>query len=195
MKKFNFIIGKRQIVIVALLVTLAVAAFLNWQFATGDQAVTVMDVGDKSSNNEEDKENKNNTQNYGEAELVNKNENNKSNFIKQAKLDRAASYDEEIENITKLMNSNNLTEEDKDKFIEQSMEIATKKENETTIENEIKSKDFVDDSIVYIENKNDSANAYVKAKSLNQDQITQITDIIKRITKFPASNIIVTPVK
>jgi len=47
-KKFNLVIGKRQIVIASLLVTLSVAAFLNWQFATGDQAVTVMDVSEKN---------------------------------------------------------------------------------------------------------------------------------------------------
>ncbi len=197
MKKLKLIVGKRQIVIVALLVTLSVAAFLNWQFATGDHAVTVMDSSDKSANNEEEnKENSKNSQNYGEAELVSKNENSKSDFIKQTRLNKAAAYDEEIENVNKLINNKNLNETDKNDLTKQLMDIISKKETETTVENEIKSKDFIEDALVFIENKNDSANAYIKSKNnLNQEQTTQITDIIARVTNFSSSNIIVTPIK
>lgn len=188
-KKLNLIIGKRQIVIVALLITLSVAAFLNWQFATGDQAITVMDVDERTKKEEESST----TRNYGEAELVNKNENKfkkNANYIKQAKLDRNSSYDEAIENNNKLSNSQNLTQEERDKVIDQSINLTEKRNKEESIENQVKNKNFVEDCISYIDDNR--VNVIVKAKSLSSEEVAQIKDITCGVTNFSASNIVVT---
>lgn len=188
-KKLNLVIGKRQIIIVALLITLSVAAFLNWQFATGDQAITVMDVDEKTKKEEEN----NSTRNYGEAELVNKNENKfkkNTNYIKQAKLDRNSSYDEAIENNNKLSNSQNLTQEERDKVIDQSINLTEKKNQQESIENQIKNKNFVEDCIAYIDDNRVSV--VVKSKNLSAEEVAQIKDIVCGVTKFSASNIVIT---
>ena len=184
MKKLNLIIGKKQIVIVALLVTLSVAAFLNWQFATGDQAVTVMDL----SNQNEKKET---AQNYGEAELVNKNESTKNEstneYIKKAILEKQKSYDETIEQNNKLINSENIPDEDRKKIIDQNLNLANKLEKEKSIEDQIKSKDFVKESVTYIENG--SVNTLVDSKQLDEEQVAQLANIINKTTGIESSKI------
>lgn len=184
MKKLNLIIGKKQIVIVALLVTLSVAAFLNWQFATGDQAVTVMDL----SNQNEKKET---AQNYGEAELVNKNEST-NEYIKKAILEKQKSYDETIEQNNKLINSENIPDEDRKKIIDQNLNLANKLEKEKSIEDQIKSKDFVKNSVTYIENG--SVNTLVDSKQLDEEQVAQLANIINKTTGIESSKITITPV-
>lgn len=193
MKKLNLIIGKRQIVIVTLVIILSFAAFLNWKFATGDQAVTVMDVSNKTEKkeNENQKSNENeNSPTYGEAELVNKTQ-QRNNYIKQAKLDRDSAYDEAIENNNKLISSNSLNQEEKSKVIDQSMQLTQRKTQQESIENQIKSKDFVEGCIAYIEDG--KVNVVIKATDLN-NKIPEIKDIVQTVTNFPASNITVTPI-
>ena len=188
-KKLNLIIGKRQIVIVALLITLSVAAFLNWQFATGDQAITVMDVDENTKKDEENS----NVRNYGEAELVNKNENKfkkNGNYIKQAKLDRNSAYDEIIENNNKLLSSQNLTQEERDKVIEQSINLTEKRNQQESIENQIKNKKFIEDCVVYIDDNRVSV--IIKAKDISKEEIAQIKDIVCGVTNFSASNVVIT---
>lgn len=195
-KKLNLIIGKKQIIIVVLLFTLSLAAFLNWQFASTDQAVTVMDVS-KKTNEKKVKENdskQNNQATYGEAELVNKTEDKKlnNNYIKQAKLDRDSAFDEAIENNNKILNSSNLEQEEKSKILDQTLELTERKSQRDLIESQIKSKKFVKDCVVYIEDSR--ANAFVETKNLTQEQATQIKNIICGVTNFSASNVTITPV-
>lgn len=192
-KKINLIIGKKQIIIVALLFTLSLAAFLNWQFASTDQAVTVMDVSEKTKNRQQDN-NKKNSQTYGEAELVSKTEDKKlnNNYIKQAKLDRDSAFDEAIENNNKILNSTNLEQEEKTKVLDQTLELTERKNQEDSIEGQIRNKNFVKDCVVYIEDSR--ANAFVETKNLTQEQATQIKDIICGVTNFSASNVTITPV-
>ncbi len=188
-KKLNLIIGKRQIVIVALLITLSIAAFLNWQFATGEQAITVMDIDEKTKKEDENSK----SRNYGEAELVNKNENKFQkgrNYIKQAKLDRNSSYDEAIENNNKLSSSQNLTQEERDKVIEQSINLTEKRNQEDSIENQIKNKKLVEDCIAFIDENR--VNIFVETKNLSPEEVTQIKDIACGVTNFSASNVVVT---
>ena len=188
-KKLNLIIGKRQIVIVALLITLSIAAFLNWQFATGEQAITVMDIDEKTKKEDENSK----SRNYGEAELVNKNENKFQkgrNYIKQARLDRNAAYDEAIENNNKLSSSQNLTQEERDKVIEQSITLTERKNQQDSIENQIKNKKLVEDCISFIDENR--VNVYVETKNLSSEEVAQIKDIACSVTNFSASNVVVT---
>lgn len=193
-KKINLIIGKKQIIIVALLFTLSLAAFLNWQFASTDQAVTVMDVSEKSKNKQKQNNSKQKGQTYGEAELVSKTEDKKlnNNYIKQAKLDRDSAFDESIENNNKILNSTNLEQEEKSKILDQTLELTERKNQQESIEGQIKNKNFVDDCIAYVEDSR--VNVFVKTKNLTQEQATQIKDIACSVTNFSASNVTITPV-
>ncbi len=190
LKKFNLVIGKRQIVIASLLVTLSVAAFLNWQFATGDQAVTVMDVSEKTKKDEEE----NRSSNYGEAELVSKNTDKKTkenNYLKQAKFDRATSIDDAIENTNNILKNQNLTEKERNKAIDQSLQLTEKKNKQEAIESQIKTKKFADDCISYIDDNR--INVIVETDNLTEEKVAQIKDSVVSVTNAPASNIVITP--
>lgn len=192
-KKLNLIIGKKQIIIVALLFTLSLAAFLNWQFASTDQAVTVMDVSEKTKNKKQDS--KQNNQTYGEAELVSKTEDKKlkNNYIKQAKLDRDAAFDEAIENNNKILNSTNLEQEEKSKILDQTLELTERKNQQESIEGQIENKNIGSGCVSYIDNS--GTNVYVETKNLTQEQATQIKDIVCNVTDSSASSVTVIPVK
>lgn len=189
-KKFNLVIGKRQIVIASLLVTLSVAAFLNWQFATGDQAVTVMDVSEKTKKDEEESS----SSNYGEAELVSKNTDKKTkenNYLKQAKFDRTTSIDDAIENTNNILKNQNLTEKERNKAIDQSLQLTEKKNKQEAIESQIKTKNVVNDCISYIDDNR--VNVIVETDNLTDEKVAQIKDSVVSVTNAPASNIVVTP--
>ena len=189
-KKFNLVVGKRQIVIASLLVTLSVAAFLNWQFATGDQAVTVMDVSEKNKKDEEESS----SSNYGEAELVSKNTDKKTkenNLLQQARLDRATSIEDAIDNTNNILKNQNLTETERNKAIEQSLQLTKKKNKQEAIESQIKTKNVVNDCISYIDDNR--VNVIVETDNLTEEKVAQIKDSVVSVTNAPASNIIVTP--
>lgn len=189
-KKFNLVVGKRQIVIASLLVTLSVAAFLNWQFATGDQAVTVMDVSEKTKKDEEESS----SSNYGEAELVSKNtdkKTNEKNLLQQARLDRATSMEDAIDNTNNILKNQNLTEAERNKAIEQSLQLTKKKNKQEAIESQIKTKNVVNDCISYIDDNR--VNVIVETDNLTDEKVAQIKDSVVSVTNAPASNIVVTP--
>lgn len=189
-KKFNLVIGKRQIVIASLLVTLSVAAFLNWQFATGDQAVTVMDVSEKTKKNEEE----NHSSNYGEAELVNKKTDKKvekNDYFKQEKLVRDSSYDDAIDNTNSILKNNNLSPDDRSKVLDQSLMLSEKKTQQESIESQVKAKNLADDCVSYI--NGNRVNIYVKTSNLTEEKVAQIKDIAVGVTDTSASNIVITP--
>ncbi len=191
-KKFNLVVGKRQIVIASLLVTLSVAAFLNWQFATGDQAVTVMDVSEKTKKDEEESS----SSNYGEAELVSKTTDKKTNkiennLLKQARLDRATTMADAIDNTNNILKNQNLTETERNKAIEQSLQLTKKKNKQEAIESQIKTKNVVDDCVSFIEDNR--VNVIVETDNLTDEKIAQIKDSVVSVTNAPASNIVVTP--
>ena len=105
MKKFNFIIGKRQIMVSTLLLILAIAAYLNW-LAAGDQAITVMDVihpkkTEISSQNNDAETDSANT--YGATELVSGQSTN--DYFNQAKLQKTASHAETSDELNRLISA------------------------------------------------------------------------------------------
>ena len=187
MKKLNIIIGKKQIIIAALLVTLSTAAVLNWYYATGDNAVTVMDTTNKAK--DENKNEKNdNTEKYGTTELVSNN-----NYFTIAKLNKKASDDEKYEQFNKVIESSGTTKEQKDKATEQALKHVEKSEKEYSIENQILGKGFKN-CVAYIDPEQEKVNIYVGTNNLDAKKAAQIKDIAQDITKLPSSNIIVTPV-
>ena len=192
-KKFNLVIGKRQIVIASLLVTLSVAAFLNWQFATGDQAITVMDVSEKTKKNEEE----NHSSNYGEAELVNKKTDKKigsvekNDYFKKEKIVRDSSYDDAIDNTNSILKNNNLSQDDRSKVLDQSLQLSEKKTQQEAIESQVKAKNLADDCVSY--GNGNRVNIYVKTGNLTDEKVAQIKDIVIGVTDTSASNIVITP--
>ncbi|MDE5853017.1 MAG: SpoIIIAH-like family protein [Oscillospiraceae bacterium] len=185
MKKLNIIIGKRQIIISSLVLILGIAVYLNWQFASLDQTLTVMDVFGENSQNSS-------TSNYGEAELVQTQPSKSDDYFTQARLDKKTSHDEATDDISKLLSSSDISEEQRANATAQVLKIAEMGEQETSIENQVKAKGF-EDCVAYVEA--DRVNVTVKIADMNAQQAAQIKDIIVSTTGISASNIVVTPIQ
>lgn len=189
MKKLNFIIGKRQLMITALLLFLSVAAFLNWQFATGDQTVTVMDVPEENNKISSSAE-ESNSQKYGEPELVSNN-----NYFTIAKLNKKNSNDENLDNLNRVIKSTNSTNEQKEKATEQALKHIERCEKETSIENQVRGK-LAKDCIAYLDQNDgqEKLNIHVQIENLDAKNVAIIKNIAQGVTKLSASNITITPV-
>jgi len=132
--------------------------------------------------------------NYGEAELVSKNtdkKTNEKNLLQQARLDRATSMEDAIDNTNNILKNQNLTEAERNKAIEQSLQLTKKKNKQEAIESQIKTKNVVNDCISYIDDNR--VNVIVETDNLTDEKVAQIKDSVVSVTNAPASNIVVTP--
>lgn len=202
-KKLNLIIGKRQIIIVSLLVTLSVAAFLNWQFATGDQSVTVMENGTNKTEN--------NTK-LGEAELVqNQNiSNNISNATKsplqQLRITKNMREEEEKNNFQELMKTNTLTQEQKNKISENQLKSENDTREAQKIDDQLKlnKKAGIKRSVSFPQyTKNNTTNKtekkytiYVEPSGnrITDENLITMKDIITQIAGVKPQNITIIPI-
>lgn len=195
-KKLNLIIGKRQIIIISLLVTLSIAAFLNWQFATGDQSIAVENISENTEKNT-----KNRT--YGEAELVNKSTTT-SGVIGSMRLKKEDLHEQQKSYDQEKLSRTDLSEELKDKIINNSLRNEENFRQSQTIDNLIKNdkNTGIVDSVTHINNDKGRKliTTYVKPykknsqESLTPDNIASIKDTIVRTTQAEASDIVITPV-
>ena len=188
MKKLNMIIGKKQIIVASLVLILGVAVYLNWQFASSQEALTVADVLGSGSS----MQTASSPSTYGEAELVSNQNIAETDYFTQARLDKQEAEDEEADAISTILSSNDLTEDERANATAQSMQLAQAASYETDIENQVKAKGF-EDCIAYVEA--DRVNVTVKANDLNASQAAQIKDIIVSVTGVDPSCIVVTPVQ
>lgn len=195
MKKFNLIIGKRQIMISTLLLILAIAAYLNW-LAAGDQSVKVMDVveskkTESTTTNDDNSKNDDETEsNYGEAVLVSAQPT--TDYFNQAKMQKTATHDNTYEELNQIINSPGISPEKKNEAESKVLQLTEIKKQEETIENLIKIEGF-EDCVTYIENN--KVSTIVKAKNMSEAQAGKIKEIILRVTpQIKPYDIVVTPI-
>ena len=209
-KKLNLIIGKRQIIIVSLLVTLSVAAFLNWQFATGDQSIAVDEKKDSTT--------------YGETALVGKNtkikeqndnkqsSNKLTNFIEQIKTTRDNTYEQKIEDNKEIIDSDRLKSETIEAAAKENKKLFNYQKASKHIETELmgKSKGKFKKTAVVIstdqnndnkmdEQNNDNkikVNVYIETpnQKIDEDLMILIRDTVTKNIDIEASGITITPV-
>lgn len=120
---------------------------------------------------------KSNDKKMGDALLVNAKVVADDTYFAKAKLARTKSRDESIQTISTLLDSEKLTEVDKKQASDKALALTDIIETESKIENLIKAKGFTD-CMVYIGENNQSANIVVKTEGLDQNQATQIKNII-----------------
>ncbi len=195
MKKINFVIGKRQIMISTLLLILAVAAYLNWQFTSSEQAVSIMNfvnakkTASKSYADYDDETD--GESNYGEAELVSNKTQTSNDYFNQAKLQKTASHAEASDELHRIMTDSESSTDKKNEATNQALKLAEIEQQENSIENQVRTKGFAD-CVVYVDNG--KVNAMVKTEKMTADQAAQIKDIIVGVTNVKPYNIVVTPV-
>jgi stage III sporulation protein AH len=191
------IIGKRQIILAALVLGLGVAVYLNWQYANADLGLPVTEAVEEGE-----------TANYGEAhyvdsptapdtagvglnelddlnEVVDVAEDNESFFV-EAKMSRQKARDEAVETLAVMLEDANLETEQRAELAIRATDLANSIETEGKIENLIKAKGF-DEVMVYYDTER--ADIMIKTDGLMSSEVVQIKDIILKETAIPVENI------
>lgn len=171
MKRF---FGKKQVLLSALVVALGLAVYLNYYFASG---IPGTDTAPKDDDT------------LGDAQFVGSQVTDgdlKKGYFEQARESRAAAREEALEIVQEMMNDVKASEEIKATAVQQASAIAVSVEQETKIENLIKSKGF-DDCVAYIEGT--QCSVVVQSKELTAAEVAQITEIVTEQSSIVAQNI------
>ena len=177
----NMIIGKRQIILSALVLGLGIAVYLNWQYSSIGQELPVTNILDED------------TVNYGEAQYVDNprfdtefEEADEESFFVEAKLSRQRARDEAVETLAVMLQDASLSGDQKADFAIRATELANSIEVEGKIENLIKAKGFADVMVYY---DTERADIMVKTPGLVSEDVTQLRDIVLKETEIPVENI------
>ena len=188
----NMIIGKRQIILAALVVGLSIAVYLNWQYTnqTFEFPVTgLLETMDGAAN-------------YGEAQYVDCqrviseleadlrepdfSEADNESFFVEAKLSRQKARDEAVETLALMLSDAALSAEQKTGLAQRATDLANSIEVEGKIENLIKAKGYTDVMVYYDAER---ADIMVRTTGLMAEDVVKMKDIVLKETDIPAENI------
>lgn len=127
--------------------------------------------------------------NIGEAVLVSSTIS--SEYFSKAKLSREQTRSKNKEVLMELVNSTTTTKEQKEKAVNEVIALTSEAKKETAAETMLEAKGYGESIVSIVE---DSVDVIVDAKELEQKDIAQIEDIVKRKTDADAANIVITPV-
>ena len=210
---------KNQIVIATLAVMIAAAGYMNYSGKLfPDKAKTqetnselankeLLDISDEDTSvssgdiKSQDSDTGNSTGNTtdgnsdgsvdgtpGEAILTN---GTVSSVAAQAKVSREQVRSKNKETLQSIIDNKNLSEEEKQKAVDQMVQMTEISEKETAAESLLAAKGF-NDSVVSI--TDDQADVIVGASELSDANRAQIEDIVTRKTGVAAQNIVINPV-
>lgn len=204
MKKFT---KKNQIIIAALAVMIAAAGYLNYSgkifgnFGKSTQANAdltnqeLLDISDEdvASASDDIKSqdgdgNESTDGSPGDAVLTN---GEASAVVAEAKVTREQVRAQNKESLNEIINSENLTDDQKQEAVNQLVEMTNLAEKEAAAETLLASKGFTD-SVVSL--TSDSADVVVNAVELTDANRAQIEDIVVRKTGVAAQNVVITPI-
>lgn len=189
----NAIIGKKQIILAALVLGLGIAVYLNWQYSNAQMNLETTELLEDSAN-------------YGQAQFVDSTaegaalqaENAADEavdgqaFFAEAKLSRQKARDEAVETLATMLQDSSLDTDQQVELALRAADLADSIEVEGKIENMIKAKGF-DDVMVYYDTQR--ADVIVKTEGLEIDQASQIKDIILKETDIEPEKISIVEVK
>ena len=155
----------------------------------GDEPASGVSVSAASAVKEADSGDVASRENAGEAVLVSNMVGN--NYFEEAKLSREQTRAQNKETLTALINNENADSAQKEKAMNEIMEMTKASEVESATENLLAAKGF-DEAIVTMQD--DSVDVVVNAQDLTEQQIVQIADIVKRKTEVSADKIVISPV-
>ena len=210
---------KNQIVIATLAVMIAAAGYMNYsgklflnktktQETNSELAnKELLDISDEDTSvssgdiKSQDSDTGNNTKNTtdnnsdgsvdgtpGEAVLTS---GTVSSVAAQAKVSREQVRSKNKETLQSIIDNKNLSEEEKQKAVDQMVQMTEISEKETAAESLLAAKGF-NDSVVSI--TDDQADVIVGASELSDANRAQIEDIVTRKTGVAAQNVVINPV-
>lgn len=166
---------KRKLILAALVCTLAVAVYLNWQFSETDLTAT------KTVTNQTEKQ-------LGDTKLVNGTASSitEKSYFDEARENREKTRDEALAILKETVDNVKISDAEKRSAIDQTTEIAKTVELEGNIENLIKAKKY-EDAVAII--SNGEITVIIKGDELTSTQVTEITDIVTTAGDISADKI------
>ena len=195
--KANFVIGKKQIILAALVVLLGGAVYVNYLYADKGDDYLVTDVLNQTSQTESAAETGGEVtsaatdgerlegKNYGDAQLVG-GEVTASEYFEKAQLERTKARDEAVETVKSVLENSDASAEEVAEATSQIVEISQQIEDESKIENLIKAKGFAE-CVVYLDGE--TANVVVQTSGLKVEEAAQINNIVLSQKDIKAENI------
>ena len=196
------IFKKNQIIITTLAVMIAIAGYLNYSgklFGETQNGTTeanadlankeLLDISEDNLGSDEIASNDSEVEGTpGEAVLTN---GSTDTTVAQAKIAREQVRAENKETLQSIIDSTNVSEEEKQDAIAQMLKMTELSEQEMTIETLMASKGFSDAVVNLTE---DSADIVVNAEELTDANRAQIEDIVTRKTEISPENIVISPI-
>lgn len=177
----NMILGKRHIILAALVLSLGIAVYLNWAYSAGGNDFVATEATTE-------------TKNYGDSKYVTADGEeiqvaSDSTYFKEARLTRTRTRDEAMDSIKKMFKNADLTDAEKAELAVQATQLAQAIEKEGTVENLIRAKGF-EDCMVYL--TGNTCDVVVKSSGLTKEDVAQIKDILLTQTSVAVENISIT---
>lgn len=179
---------KRNIVMVAVLLFVCAAVYLNWSYNSswGEADSAMVEAEDKAME-EADQQYLAAAQEESESEKA-------SAYFASARLTRQQSRDEALSLLETAAGSENASQETIDSAMESIAAMATWSMQESQIENLLLAKEF-DDCVVYISGDGITVAVPAPAEGLSEAAVARITDTITTETDFAASQLHIIEVK
>lgn len=114
------------------------------------------------------------------------------NLVAQAKLNREQVRSSNKEVLMQIINSDSVSQEQKQSALDQMMDITKAAEKEAATENLLAAKGF-EQSVVSIQDG--KADVIINLESITDEQMAQIEDIVKRTTEITIENITISTLK
>ena len=179
----NMIIGKRQIILAALVLGLGVAVYLNWQYTRVAVELPVTEMLEWEG-----------PDNYGDAQYVDSpallageaGMVEPDAFFVEAQISRQRSRDQAAETLAVMLADADISSEQRAELAQRAVALADSIETEGKIENLIRSRGF-EDVMVYFDATR--ADVMVRTEGLLANEAAQIKDIILRETDLTAQYI------
>lgn len=188
---------RKQIVILALILMIAVAGYLQYSYKQGstsaskdggklgeavyvDNQVEGSDIGEAVATNDTSKD-KNTTKKDVSASKV------ANDYFAQAKMEREVTRGKSADSLKAITEDKNASKETKVKAYDQMMQITTMNEREMRIETLIKEKGFSDAMAIF--GDDGSVDIAIKTPSLTSSQTAQVADIVSRQAKLSIDKI------
>ena len=181
----KMVIGKKQIILSALVLALSIAVYINWQYAQTDGNLTPTAALDEAQAAQAQQEaqavdGEMDVESYGEA------------YFAEAKLNRTKSRDEAVETLSTMLQDAEVPAEQKAELALRAADLAESIEIEGKIENLLKAKGFQECMVYY---DTEQLDVIVQSDGLDEVQAAQIRDVILGEVTLPEENISIVEVK
>lgn len=214
----NITKSTRRATAVTLAAALAVACYLNWQYARTDLDTVAVETAAAATSTSSEASSDSSAsssgssgqvtdallteaeaasaanKNYGEAQLVSVANDTGSQFFDEARLKREKAHDEALDTIQKTMKDSSLSDSEKAEFTAQLTANLEDINAETEIETLIKAKGFAD-CLCFLQSGRADLTVMTSGEPLTTSQVAQIRDIVISKSNVTAQNITVVEVK